>query len=116
MNTQRKCIIIESLMSLKQPITKINPQKIIERIPYDERIRTVSRQPSIPDIEKTRQKAASYTNKIINNLSEGEIQCIKTFYKDKKFKPDLLNTKLLHPDIEKHPGILRALELLQQES
>jgi len=116
LNTQRKCIIIESLMSLKQPITKINPRKIIERIPYDERIRTVSRQPSTPDIKETRQKAATYTNKIINSLSESEKQCIKTFYKDKKFKPDLLNTKLLHPDIEKHPGILRALELLQQES
>lgn len=116
LNTQRKCIIIESLMSLKQPITKINPQKIIERIPYDERIRTVSRQPSTPDIKETRQKAATYTNKIINSLNESEKQCIKTFYKEKKFKPDLLNTKLLHQDIEKHPGILRALELLQQES
>ena len=116
LNTQRKCIIIESLMSLKQPITKINPQKIIERIPYDERIRTVSRQPSTPDIKETRQKAATYTNKIINSLNESEKQCIKTFYKEKKFKPDLLNTKLLHQDIEKHPGLLRALELLQQES
>ena len=74
LNTQRKCIIIESLMSLKQPITKINPQKIIERIPYDERIRTVSRQPSAPDIKETRQKAATYTNKIINSLSESEKQ------------------------------------------
>ena len=112
---QRKCTIIESLMSQKQSITKINPQKIINRIPYDERIRKVSRQNSTPDIKEIRQKATNYTSKMIKNLSESEKQCIKTFYKDKKFKPNLLNTKRLNPDIQKHPGILRALELLSQE-
>jgi len=113
-DTLRKCIIIESLMSLKQPLTKINPKQIINKIPYDERIRTVSIQQHKPDIKEIKQKAETYTNKIIKNLSESEKQCINSFYEDNKFEPALLNAKQIHPDIEKHPGILRALELLSQ--
>jgi len=114
LDTLRKCTIIESLMSLKQPITKINTQKIIERIPYDERIRAVSKHTSKPDIKETRQKAATYTNKITETLTEKEKQYIKIFYEERQLKPELLETSKIHPDIQRHPGILRALELLSQ--
>ena len=110
LDTLRKCTIIESLTSLRQPITKINPQQIIGRIPYDERINIVSRLTSKPDIKETRQKAVTYTNKITETLTEKEKQCIQIFYEKRQFKPELLEPSNIHPNIRSHPGILRALQ------
>ncbi|MBD3173333.1 hypothetical protein GF326_12785 [Candidatus Bathyarchaeota archaeon] len=107
-DTIRKCVIIESLMSLKQPITEIDPIQIIGRIPYDDRIRTVSIQTSKPNIKNIRQKVTRYTSKIIDSLTENEKQCIQIFYKKRQFKPELLETNQINPEIQQHPGILRA--------
>lgn len=106
----RKCAIIESFISFKKPITEIDPNQIINKIPYDERIRTVSRLTNKPDIKDIRQKVIRYTNKIMETITINENQCIQLFYDKKQFKPELLETKTLHPDIQQHPGILRALQ------
>ncbi len=110
MDTLRKCTIIESLMSLKQPITKIKSRKIIETIPYDQRIRSVTSQAEKQNIEEIRQKASNFIIKIIEGLTENEKQCIQIFYEKKQFKPELLETSKIHPDIRDHPGIQWALK------
>jgi predicted nucleotidyltransferase component of viral defense system len=80
----RKCTIVESLLSLKQPITQLNPKKIIEKIPYDQRIRSVTSQRDQPDIQTIREKVSKYVNKLIADLTGDEKQCIKTFYNEQK--------------------------------
>ena len=110
LDTLRKCTIIESLTRFRKPITELNLQQIIERILYDERIKTVSKLTIELDIKETRQKVSEYINKITESLTENEKQCIKIFYEERKFKPELLKTSILHSDIRNHPGILRALQ------
>lgn len=41
---------------------------------------------------------------------ENEVRLIDSFYKKKKFEPDMLMREQLNPDIKQHPGILRALQ------
>ena len=109
-DTLRKCVIIESLISLKKPITDINPQKIVKSIPYDQRIRSVTAINEEPNIEALRRKASTLTNTIISNITKKEKKCITKFYTEKQFEPKLLESQNLHPDIQNHPGIKWALQ------
>ena len=110
MGLLRKCTIVESLMSLKKPITQLNPRKIIEKIPYDQRIISVINQREQSDIQTIRENVSNYVGTILGYLTENEKQCIKTFYTKNLFNPELLETNQLHPDIQQHPGILRAFQ------
>lgn len=110
MNLLRKCVLIESLISLKQPITEINPQEIVETISYDERIKSVTDLNQETKIEETKHSVSRFINEIINNFTENERLCIKKFYDENQFKPKLLKFQELHPGIQNHPGILWALQ------
>lgn len=108
-DTLRKCAVIESLLSLKKPITGLDPDDIVKNIPFDTRIRSVTRIDQDTDISTIRHNASRFGQKIIDNLTEGEILCIKKFYEERRFQPELLDFPGMHPDISSHPGILWAL-------
>ena len=80
MDLLRKCTVVKSLMSLKKSIMDINVDEIVKAIPYDARIRLVTRSEQEPDISKIRHKASRFSQKIIDSLTDGERLCIDRFY------------------------------------
>jgi predicted nucleotidyltransferase component of viral defense system len=108
-DTLRKCAVVESLMSLKKPITDLNPDDIVKNIPFDSRIRSVARIDQEQDISIIRHKASGFSRKVIDGLTDGEHLCIEKFYDERRFQPELLDFPEMHPAISSHPGILWAL-------
>jgi hypothetical protein len=116
MNILRTCTLVESLISLKRPIIDQNPAKVVSRIRYDQRIKSVTKINHEPSIEETRSKVSSFIKGIMDDFNRDEKTCIKTFYDERQFKPKLLREAKLNPDISNHPGILWALQKSRQRN
>ena len=112
-NKLRKIAIIESLMSLPEPIIGIDIEKIVNTIPLDDRLRTVLKTHQTFEIIKIRKKATTYTKQILNSITNKEKQCINKFYREKQFDPKILELVKMNPEINTHPAITRALQQLQ---
>jgi predicted nucleotidyltransferase component of viral defense system len=110
MDVLRICTLVESLISFKRPITGQDPEKIISAIRYDQRIKSVTKINHELSLTETGSNVSSFIKGIINDFTQDEKTCIKAFYEERQFKPQLLNKKILNPDIQNHPGILRALQ------
>ena len=109
----RKLAIIESFMSLPEPIIGIDIRKTVNTIPLDDRLRTVLRTQQDLDIREIRKKVTAYTKKIIDSITDEEEQCINIFYTEKQFEYKTLKLEKIHPEINAHPAITRALQQLQ---
>jgi len=109
MDVLRKCTVVESLMSLKKAMTALDADQIVKAIPYNERIRSITSTSQKPSINEIRLKALRFARRITDNLTENEKLCINTFYGEKRFRPELLGLKEMHPDIRSHLGILWAM-------
>ena len=109
----RKIAIVESLMSLQEPITDIDVEKTLDAIPLDDRLRTVLRTQESLEITEIRKKATTYTKQIIDSVTEEEKRCINKFYTERRFDPRLLRLKNIHPEINAHPAITRALQKIE---
>ena len=107
----RKLAIIESLMSLPEPITGIDIEKILNAIPIDVRLRTMLKTDENFEILKIRKKAITCTKQILNNITDKEKQFINKFYRERQFDR-LLELEKINPEINTHPAIQRALQLL----
>jgi predicted nucleotidyltransferase component of viral defense system len=110
---QRKCAVLESLMSLPQPLTGVDPEETINGITIDPSLQAVLRTGQDLDIKALKESVARYSEAIIGSLTENERQCIKEFYTRRQFKPELLELQEINPEIRSHPAILRALQQLK---
>lgn len=106
----RKIAIIESLMSLQEPIIKIDVEKTLNAIPLDDRLRTVLKTQENLVITEIRKKATAYTKQIINSITDEEKRCINKFYTERQFDPRPLKLENVHSEINAHPAITRALQ------
>lgn len=106
----RKVAIVESFMSLQEPITDIDIEKTLKAIPLDDRLRTVLKKQEELEITEIRKKAIAYTKQIIDSVTEEEKRCINKFYTERRFEPVLLRLENIHPEINAHPAITRALQ------
>ena len=109
----RKITIIESLMSLQKPIIEIDVEKTLNTISLDDRLRTVLKTQENLEITEIRKEAIAYTNQIIDSITNEEKQCINRFYTEKQFDPRPLKLENIHPEINAHPAITRALQQLE---
>ena len=109
----RKITIIESLMSLQEPIIEIDVEKTLNIISLDDRLRTVLKTQEKLEITEIRKEAIAYTNQIIDSITNEEKQCINRFYTEKQFDPRPLKLENIHPEINAHPAITRALQQLE---
>jgi predicted nucleotidyltransferase component of viral defense system len=110
---QRKCAVLESLMSLPQPLTGVDPEETINGITIDPSLQAVLRTGQDLDIKALKESVARYSEAIIGSLTENERQCIKEFYTRRRFTPELLELQEINPEIRSHPAILRALQRLK---
>ncbi|MCW4051408.1 MAG: nucleotidyl transferase AbiEii/AbiGii toxin family protein [Candidatus Bathyarchaeota archaeon] len=109
-DTLRKCVILESLMSLQEPITKVDTRKIVKSTPLDESLKSVLRIKQRPDIEKIRENVVQFSETLISNLTKNERECIDHFYTLRQFQPELLELTEINSQINSHPAILWALK------
>jgi len=105
----RKCAVLESLMSLPQPLTDVDPEKIIAGIRPDQGLRALLRTGQDLDTDALKTTVTRYSKEIIGSLTTNEKNLIHQFYTQKIFTPELLGLKDINPMISSHPGILRAL-------
>jgi len=106
----RKCSVLESLMSLPQPLTAVDPGRIIGGIRPDPGLRALLRTGQSPDTQTLKETATSYSEALISGLTTNERHLIHEFYTRKVFKPELLALHDINPEIRSHAGILRALQ------
>ena len=99
----RKITIIESLMSLQEPIIEIDVEKTLNTISLDDRLRTVLKTQENLEITEIRKEAIAYTKQIIDSITNEE----------KQFDPRPLKLENIHPKINAHPAITRALQQLE---
>ena len=109
----RKISIVESLMSLQEPIIEIDVEKTLNAIPLDDRLRTVLKTQENLEITEIRKKATAYTKQIIDSITDEEKRCINKFYTERQFDPRSLKLENKHPEINAHPAITRALQKLE---
>jgi len=105
----RKCAVLESLMSLPQPLTNVDPEKIIGGIRPDPSLRALLRTGQDLDTDALRASVTRYSEEIIGSLTTNEKNLIHQFYAQREFTPELLALQDINPMIRSHPGILRAL-------
>lgn len=106
----RKCAVLESLMSLLQPLTGVDPEKIISGIHSDLSLRAVLRTGQDQDPRALKESVTRYSEALIGALTMNEKQCIRQFYTQREFMPELLELQEINPEIHSHSGILRALQ------
>ena len=109
-NKIRKCAIIESLMSLPQPLTDLEPAKIIRGIHPDPSLQAVLRTRQKIDTETLKTSVIAYSQRLMESLTSNENQLIHNFYSQREFQPERLEQPDINPEIHRHPGILRALQ------
>jgi len=105
----RKCTVLESLMSLPQPLTDVDPEKIIVGIHPDQGLRALLRTGQVLDTDALKTTVTRYSEEIIGSLTTNEKNLIHQFYAEREFTPELLKLQDINPMIGSHPGILRAL-------
>ena len=105
----RKCAVLESLMSLPQPLTNVDPEKIIAGIRPDPGLRALLRTGQDLDTDALKTTVTRFSEEIIGSLTTNEKKLIHQFYARREFTPELLGLKDINPIISSHPGILRAL-------
>jgi predicted nucleotidyltransferase component of viral defense system len=104
----RGCLILESLSSLRKPLTDLDIKGVVSGIRIDDSLRMVLETGLRPSIQEAREAATAYLENLINGFTDDERRCIDEFYRERCFNPCLFEVKDVNPEIERHPAILRA--------
>lgn len=118
----RKCAIIDSLMRsideqghVKHKLYEVDSELIIDSIPIDSGLRNLLHQRNDYDYDLIRKNVKNLSKKILKTLTSEEKMAIDIFYEKRIFRRDLIesNKKIFHKSLDKHPSILRTLDLLR---
>lgn len=108
----RKCAVIDSLMRGRPPLTQIDPIAVIGGVSLDTSLRNLLRHTEAEntDFSRMREEAIGFCRRVIEDLTEDEVELIETFFTKKKFKPETIDEKgIFHPMLRGHPAIRRKL-------
>jgi predicted nucleotidyltransferase component of viral defense system len=105
----RGCLVLESFTCLRKPLTDLDIRGIINGIRINDSLRMVLEADLRPHIQEVRESATARLEGLVDGFTDGERRCIDEFYGERRFNPRLLQLDV-HPEIERHPAIIRALQ------
>ncbi len=112
----RKTLVLDNMMQAKENFANINIKNQLKRLQLDDRLRQVVRGGTLSreNFQEIIIKASGFLIQLQNNLTHNEKDCLRQFFEEYKFKPELLGSQeFFHPRLDEHPNILRSLQVLK---
>jgi len=111
----RTTAVIDSL-SRKSPLTVINYEQRIREIKFDTSLLNMLYSKHEFDEKEVHEMVTSFTQSVIDELSENEVQLIETFYEKLELDEQITGKmKNLHKGIKDHPSIKWQIKQLSKQ-
>ncbi|MFQ6136390.1 MAG: nucleotidyl transferase AbiEii/AbiGii toxin family protein [Candidatus Hydrothermarchaeales archaeon] len=109
----RKCVVIESLMRGKPPLDEIEISERIGSVSMDSSLENLLRSGVKEDFQTIKRRVTEFSERVIKDLTEEEVNLIHEFYEEKKFRPRSIDDdEIFHSKLQENPAIEWTLKNL----